>query len=187
VLLGNCCFLLLVDLLELGVQLIQLRRLTSAPQSQQRSGPVEDLQGRVLQRRAREVAVGQLDGKSQGSIREPYSVVCLQSAAQRFENGEHVLLPERTDEHCLESITHRRVRLDVRPQVGWSDGSDQQRGSRTERGPQYRVQSRGGGLQQRTQVRKEEEHIGPPRLVQNESQASLRLAPHGMGSQRIQV
>src|SRR5207247_2440624 len=90
VLLGDGGFLRLVELLELRVQLLQVRRPGHGLEADAGAGLVDHVDGLVGQAAAADVAVGQIDGGVEGLVLDLHAVVRLVAVAQAAEDFDRL-------------------------------------------------------------------------------------------------
>ena len=86
ILLGNRGFLLVTQLLDLGVELFQIRRPGHRLQANAGAGFVENVDGLVRQVAAADVAIGKLDGRAQSLVLDLHAVMSFIAIAQTAEN-----------------------------------------------------------------------------------------------------
>ena len=92
VLLGDGLFLLLVELLDLLVDLLEVRRPGHGLEADAGAGLVDHVDRLVGQAAAGDVAVRQLDGGLEGLVGDLHAVVRLVAVAQALEDLDRLVL-----------------------------------------------------------------------------------------------
>src|SRR5262249_18356607 len=124
VLLGDGGLLLQVELLDLGVELLEVGRPGHGLEADASAGLVDDVDGLVGQAAAADVAVGQVDGGLQGVVGDLHAVVCVVAVAQAAQDLDGLLLGGRVDDDLLEAPLQGAVLLDVLAVLVQGGGAD---------------------------------------------------------------
>src|SRR5262249_7706054 len=113
ILLGDGGFLFLIQLLDLAVEFLEVRRPGHGPQPHASAGLVDHVDRLVRQASAGDVAIGKLDGFFESLVLDLHAVVGLIAVAQPLEDFDRLGRRRRVDDDLPEAAFESAVLFDV--------------------------------------------------------------------------
>ena len=181
ILIGDRLFLLLVELFDLFVDLLEIRRLGHRLEPHAGTRLVDHVDRLVGEAAAGDVAAGKLDGGLEGLVGDLHAVVRFIAVAEAFQDLHRLRLARRLHHDDLEAAIERRILLDVFAvfvERGGADALDLATGEgRLEHVGGVDRALRAAGAHERVQLVDEEDRVlGTANLVHDGLDPLLELA-----------